>query len=359
MPNKEFIESLDKILEKYKTLQDKFQQQLPTQEFIQVSKDLAQLEFVVEKINIYKYSQRELEDLHALMQEADGDKGMQEMIQDDINKLEQKIPEQEEEIQIALLPKDEDDSKNVILEVRAGTGGQEAALFAADLLRMYQRYAESKRWKFEILDIEDTGIGGCKEARALIKGNNVFASLKFEAGVHRVQRVPETESSGRIHTSAATIAVLPEVQELDLKIDEKDLKIETCRSSGAGGQHVNTTDSAVKIIHIPTGITVMQQSERSQHHNKTKAMQVLRSRIYEMEKRKRDQERSSDRKKQIGSGDRSEKNRTYNVPQNRVTEHRINLTLHNLDGILYRGELDEIISKLISYDQAQKLTEIS
>jgi peptide chain release factor 1 len=262
----------------------------------------------------------------------------------------------EDDIKILLLPKDEADQKNAILEIRAGTGGDEAALFAGSLLRMYNRYAESKNWKFEILEINDTGIGGCKEAIVSISGKSVFAHLKFESGVHRVQRVPETESSGRIHTSAATVAVLPEAEDIDIKIDEKDLRIDIFRASGPGGQSVNTTDSAVRIVHIPTGITVQQQDEKSQHKNKEKAMKILRSRLYDHERQMRDAERASDRKSQVGSGDRSERIRTYNYPQSRVTDHRINLTLYKIVEIVEHGELDYMIEPLIADDKAKKLT---
>jgi peptide chain release factor 1 len=263
-------------------------------------------------------------------------------------------------LKIALLPKDEADAKNAILEVRAGTGGEEAALFAAVLFRMYNRYAEKHGWKFEVLSMSDTGLDGLKEASASISGKDVFARLKFESGVHRVQRVPETESSGRIHTSAATVAVLPEAEEIDIQINEAtELRIDVFRASGAGGQHVNTTESAVRITHLPTGIVVSQQDEKSQHKNKAKALKILRSRIYEAERLKKEMERSSIRRNQIGSGDRSERIRTYNYQQGRVTDHRINLTLYNLTKVVAEGEMDEFIDALISQDQADKLAEAS
>jgi len=254
-----------------------------------------------------------------------------------------------------LLPKDEADERNAILEVRAGTGGEEAALFASELFRMYQRYAALKGWKFEIMELSETGIGGFKEAIASISGRNVFERLKFESGVHRVQRVPETEGSGRVHTSAATVAVLPEAEEVDIKIDEKDLRIDVFRSSGPGGQSVNTTDSAVRITHIPTGLVVSQQDEKSQHKNKAKGMKVLRARLYERERQQKAAERAASRKSQVGSGDRSERIRTYNFPQGRVSDHRINLTLYKIDKVINGEALDEIIDPLIAEDQAERL----
>jgi peptide chain release factor 1 len=257
-----------------------------------------------------------------------------------------------------LLPKDAADEKNAILEVRAGTGGEEAALFGAALFRMYQRYASLHGWRFDVMEISETGLGGYKEAIAEISGAGVFARLKFESGVHRVQRVPETEASGRIHTSAATVAVLPEAEEVDIKIDDKDLRIDVFRSSGPGGQSVNTTDSAVRITHLPTGLVVQQQDEKSQHKNKAKALKILRARLYEMERAKAEAERAASRKTQVGSGDRSERIRTYNFPQGRVTDHRINLTLYKIDKIVSGEELDEIIDALIADDRASRLAEL-
>ena len=256
-----------------------------------------------------------------------------------------------------LLPKDEADAKNAILEVRAGTGGDEAGLFAADLFRMYQRYAESRKWKFQVMGVSETGIGGHKEATASVSGKDVFQRLKFESGVHRVQRVPATESGGRIHTSAATVAVMPEAEEVDVQIDEKDLRIDVFRASGPGGQSVNTTDSAVRVTHMPSGIVVSQQDEKSQHKNKAKALRVLRARLYDAERQKIDDERAEVRRSQVGSGDRSERIRTYNFPERRVTDHRINLTLHQLEKVL-NGELDEFIDALLADDQARLLAEI-
>jgi peptide chain release factor 1 len=284
---------------------------------------------------------------------------MKSMAEDELAGIGKQMPELTRKVQIALLPKDDADEKNAILEVRAGTGGDEAALFAGELFRMYQRYADSHRWKFEVMEFSETELGGLKEAIASITGRNVFARLKYESGVHRVQRVPATETSGRIHTSAATVAVLPEAEEVDLKIEEKDLRIDVYRASGPGGQSVNTTDSAVRITHVPSGIVVIHQDEKSQHKNRAKALRVLRARLYDRERAARDAERAQDRKGQIGSGDRSERIRTYNFPQGRCTDHRINLTLYKLDRILAGEALDEVIDALISEDHAARLAEAS
>jgi peptide chain release factor 1 len=282
---------------------------------------------------------------------------MKELAETEIATLEERVQESRKDVEVALLPKDEADEKNAILEIRAGTGGDEAALFAGVLLKMYQKYAERKGWKTEIISASETEIGGFKEVSMNIKGKNVFQRLKFESGVHRVQRVPETEAQGRVHTSTATVAVLPEAEEVDIKIEEKDLRIDIFRASGPGGQCVNTTDSAVRIVHIPTGITVQQQDEKSQHKNREKAMKVLRSRLYEAERQKIQEARDADRRGQIGTGERSEKNRTYNYPQGRVTDHRINLTLYRIDQITNEGDLDEIIDTLIAEHQAKLLAE--
>jgi peptide chain release factor 1 len=351
-----FLENLDKIIIKHQELTDKLGQVIAGEAFIKASKEFSDLEPIVEKINKYKKALKDLADLKQLI-EVESDKEMREFAEQEKIQLESIIPQFEYDVKIALLPKDEADQKNAIIEIRAGTGGEEAALFANVLFRMYQRYSESKGWKFEILSLSDTGIGGYKEASALISGKGVFSRLKFESGVHRVQRVPETESSGRIHTSAATVAVLPEAEEVDVKIEEKDLRIDTYRSSGAGGQHVNTTDSAVRITHIPTGLVVTQQDERSQQKNRAKAMKILMSRLYEVEREKKDSERSASRRGQVGSGDRSERIRTYNFPQGRVTDHRINLTLYKIEAVVNEGDLDEFIDSLISQDEANKLAE--
>ena len=281
------------------------------------------------------------------------------MAQAEFQEMTHRVPEIEKKLQIMLLPRDVADDKNAILEVRAGTGGDEAALFAADLLRMYQRFADKHGWKFEIMSVAETGIGGIKDASVEISGRGVFARLKYESGVHRVQRVPETESGGRIHTSAATIAVLPEAEEVDVQLEDKDIRVDTYRAQGAGGQHVNTTDSAVRITHLPTGIVVQQQDEKSQHKNRAKALKILRARIYDAEREAQASARAEDRKNQVGSGDRSERIRTYNFPQGRVSDHRINLTLHKLDKVLEGEALDEIVDALTAEDQARKLAEVT
>lgn len=353
-----FSDNLAKILNKHEELSKKLATGIVGDEFIKASKEYAELEPIVQTINEYNKYVSELHDIKEMAQEANLDNDTQTMIYDEVHRLEVLMPKLERAVKLSLLPKDEADTKNAIIEVRAGSGGEEAALFAATLFNMYHRYAELKNWRFEILSISDTGIGGYKEASALIKGRDVFSKLKFESGVHRVQRVPETESSGRIHTSAATVAVLPEAEDVDVKIDDKDLRIDTYRASGAGGQHVNTTESAVRITHLPTGIVVALQDEKSQHKNKAKAMKILRSRIYEAERYKKDMERAEVRKGQVGSGDRSERIRTYNFPQGRVSDHRINLTLYRIEDIVKNGQLDEFIEALISADEARKLSEV-
>ena len=349
-----FLDNLDNIIDHHKNLADKLSSGITGEEFIRISKEYAQMEDVVAKINEYISAKQELDSLEEILSQG-GDDEITAMAEEEKLELTKKMPELEHQVKLALLPKDKADEKNAILEVRAGTGGEEAALFAAALFTMYQRYAESQKWKFEILSISDTGIGGYKEASALISGNSVFQRLKFESGVHRVQRIPDTESSGRIHTSAATVAVLPEAEEVDVDIEEKDLRIDTYRASGAGGQHVNTTDSAVRITHIPTGVVVCQQDEKSQHKNKAKALKILRSKIYEAERQKQADELASSRKDQVGSGDRSERIRTYNFPQGRVSDHRINLTLYKIDEIVREGKLDEVINALIADDEAKRL----
>ncbi|WP_342267966.1 peptide chain release factor 1 [Candidatus Tisiphia endosymbiont of Empis tessellata] len=353
-----FSDNLAKILNKHEELSKKLATGIVGDEFIKASKEYAELEPIVQTINEYNKSVSELRDIKEMAQESNLDPDTQSMIYDEIHRLEALMPKLERAVKLSLLPKDEADTKNAIIEVRAGSGGEEAALFATTLFNMYHRYAELKSWRFEILSISDTGIGGYKEASALIQGRDVFSKLKFESGVHRVQRVPETESSGRIHTSAATVAVLAEAEDVDVKIDDKDLRIDTYRASGAGGQHVNTTESAVRITHLPTGIVVALQDEKSQHKNKAKAMKILRSRIYEAERYKKDMERAEVRKGQVGSGDRSERIRTYNFPQGRVSDHRINLTLYKIEDIVKNGQLDDFIEALISADEARKLSEV-
>ncbi|NRB05625.1 MAG: peptide chain release factor 1 [Rhodobacteraceae bacterium] len=318
-----------------------------------LAKEYSGMKPVVEQIEAWQRLSQDLEEAEAMLDDPD----MAELAREEIPQLKAALPEAEKALQIALLPKDAADARPAMLEIRPGTGGDEAALFAGDLLRMYQRYSETRGWRFEIIENQITELGGIKEVVAHITGENVFAALKYESGVHRVQRVPTTESGGRIHTSAATVAVLPEAEDVDIHIDQNDLRIDTMRSSGAGGQHVNTTDSAVRITHIPTGIVVT-SSEKSQHRNREIAMQVLRTRLYDLERERVDSERSADRAAQVGSGDRSERIRTYNFPQGRMTDHRINLTLYKLDQVL-GGDLNEIVDALTAEEQARKLAEFA
>jgi len=329
-----------------------------TDAFVDYSREYSDLQPVVDAVIAYREAGNEMADLAELIADPDSDKEMKELAETEFHDLKERLPVLERQVQLMLLPKDEADAKNAILEIRAGTGGDEAALFGADLFRMYQRYAEAHGWKFETIEVSDTGIGGFKEASASITGRDVFSRLKYESGVHRVQRVPVTESGGRIHTSAATVAVLPEAEDVDVDVQDKDLRIDTYRSQGAGGQHVNTTDSAIRITHMPSGIVVTCQDEKSQHKNKAKAMRILRARLYDAERQRQDDERAADRKSQVGSGDRSERIRTYNFPQGRITDHRINLTKHNLDRFI-TGDMDEVIDALIAADQAEKLASMS
>jgi len=331
---------------------------LDANQYADYAKEYAELSPVVERAQEMKAARVDLAGLEELIADADTDAEMKEFVEAERNEIRDRLPEIEEALRLLLLPKDAADEKSAILEIRAGTGGDEAALFAGDLMRMYQRYAELHGWRTEFLDMSETELGGVKDAALSIAGRGVFARLKFESGVHRVQRVPTTESGGRIHTSAATVAVLPEAEEVDIQIDTGDLRVDTYRASGAGGQHVNKTDSAIRITHMPTGIVVQCQDEKSQHKNRAKAMKVLRARLYDHERQTLDAERAADRKTQVGSGDRSERIRTYNFPQGRVTDHRINLTLHKLDRILGGDELDEVIDVLIAEDQAARLAEI-
>lgn len=321
-------------------------------DFAALAKEYSDLKPVVDQIDLYQQLQRDLEEAQEMLKDPE----MAELAREELPRLRARLPEVEGALQLALLPRDGADAKPAMLEIRPGTGGDEAALFAADLLRMYQRYAEARGWGFDLIESQMTELGGVKEVVAHITGQNVFARLKFESGVHRVQRVPSTESGGRIHTSAATVAVLPEAEDVDIEINANDLRIDTMRSSGAGGQHVNTTDSAVRITHIPTGIVVT-SSEKSQHRNRDKAMQVLKARLYDMERGRIDSERSADRAAQVGSGDRSERIRTYNFPQGRMTDHRINLTLYRLEAVM-QGDLDEIIDALTADAQARQLSEM-
>lgn len=324
-------------------------------DFQKYSKEHSDLQAIVGRIREYKKLLSDIEETEDMLRSGDTD--IKELAQPELDELKKKKSPLEEELKIMLLPVDPRDQKNVILEIRAGTGGEEAALFAASLLRMYTKYAESRRWKIEIINMNATGLGGLKEVVASIQGKGAYSRLKYESGVHRVQRVPATEASGRIHTSAATVAVLPEAEEVDIKIDAKDLRIDTFCSSGAGGQSVNTTYSAVRIVHVPTGLTVQCQDERSQTKNKDKAMKVLRARLYEIQIEEKEKERAQQRKSQVGSGDRSERIRTYNYPQNRITDHRTGLTLHKLEQVL-EGALDEVLDNLITYFNAERLKDL-
>ncbi|PKQ06834.1 MAG: peptide chain release factor 1 [Alphaproteobacteria bacterium HGW-Alphaproteobacteria-11] len=344
-------EKLQSVIARFEAVQSEMNSEVPRDRFVALSREFSELAPIAAAIGKLNAAQREYEDAEALLRVRD----MAEMAREEIDRLNEELPRLEHELQLMLLPKDAADERNVILEVRAGTGGDEAALFAGDLFRMYERYAASQGWSVELISASDGEMGGYKEIIAGISGRGVYAKLKFESGVHRVQRVPVTEGGGRIHTSAATVAVLPEPEEVDVEIDEKDLRIDVFRASGAGGQHVNKTESAVRITHIPTGIVVAQQDEKSQHKNKARAMQLMRAKLYDAERERIDRARSAERKGQVGSGDRSERIRTYNFPQSRVTDHRINLTLHKLDQIIAGEALGELIDALVAEDQAARL----
>ncbi len=353
-----FEEKLANVVNRYEEVQALLTSTSSSDELVKLNKELAVLEPVVAAIQNYNHELQVMRDDEAMMNDSSLDKEMRDMAEAEYYEAKEKLPELEKKIKVLLLPKDADDEKNAILEVRAGTGGDEAALFATVLFEMYQRYAQKQGWRFEVLDANENGLGGYKEASAKITGKDVFAKLKFESGAHRVQRVPITESQGRVHTSAATVAVLPEIEEVDMYINPADLKIDVYRASGAGGQHVNRTESAVRITHIPTGIVVQCQDDRSQFKNKEKAMNHLRAKLYDSQKAAIDASYSERRKLQVGSGDRSERIRTYNYPQGRVTDHRINLTLYKLDEVVSGEALDEIIDALVTEDQAERLAEM-
>jgi len=345
-----FADKLDRITARAEELRAALGEALGGEAYVRASKELAELEPIVARVSELRAAEQALNEAETLL----ADPEMRDLAEAELRSLREQIPGLQHEIRVALLPKDEADARSAILELRPAAGGDEAGLFAAELFGMYQRYADLRGWKFEILEYADTGLGGLKEGIGEITGRNVFARLKYESGVHRVQRVPATESQGRIHTSTVTVAVLPEAEEVDVEVDEGDLRIDVYRASGAGGQHVNKTESAVRITHLPSGIVVAMQEERSQHKNRAKAMKILRSRLYEQQRETLAASRSADRKSQVGTGDRSERIRTYNFPQGRVSDHRINLTLYKIDRVM-QGELDEFIDKLTAEDQAARL----
>ena len=350
------FENLDSVVDKFKDLEVKVADPeviADMENWTKLMKEHADLEPVVNKYLSYKDNLKNLEEDKELLGTT-GDSEMEELLKDEISTLEEQIENDQEELKILLLPKDPNDEKNVFIEIRAGAGGDEAGLFAGELLRMYQMYSDKKHWTTEIMDIQQQGVGGIKEVVMMVKGKGAYSRLKYESGVHRVQRVPQTESSGRIHTSTATVAVLPEAEDVDVKIEQKDLRIDVFRASGNGGQCVNTTDSAVRITHIPTGLVVTCQDEKSQIKNKDKAMKVLKSRLYDLMEEEKNKDRADARKSQVGTGDRSERIRTYNFPQGRITDHRINKTIFQLQNFL-DGDIEEMIDDLTSYDQAEKL----
>jgi peptide chain release factor 1 len=348
-------QKLSALVARHAALERDLAAALPPETYVKLSREFAELAPVVEIVNSYRDTQRELEGLASLIDDPVTEAEMRSIAEAERPELETRRAALEQELRVALLPKDAMDERNVILEIRAGTGGDEAALFAGNLFRMYERYAAKQRWTVEVVTASEGAMGGYKEIVAEIRGRGAFAKLKFESGVHRVQRVPDTEASGRIHTSTATVAVLPEAQEVDVAINEADLKIDTLRSSGAGGQHVNKTESAVRVTHLPSGIVVTMQEDRSQHRNRAKAFAVLRTRLYDFQRQKQDAARAAERRGQVGTGDRSERIRTYNYPQGRISEHRINLTLYKLPQILEGEALGEIIDALVTEHQAELL----
>jgi peptide chain release factor 1 len=348
-------QKLDALIARHAALERDLAAAMPAEAYVKMSREFAELAPVVEAVQSYRAAQRELQGVESMIEDPSTDAEMRAIAAAERPELEARRASLEQQLRLALLPKDAMDERNVILEIRAGTGGDEASLFAGDLFRMYERYAAKQGWKVEIMTASEGSMGGYKEIIAEIRGRGAFAKLKFESGVHRVQRVPDTEGSGRIHTSTATVAVLPEAQELDLAISETDLRIDTLRSGGAGGQHVNKTESAVRVTHIPSGIVVMMQEDRSQHRNRAKAMAVLRTRLYDFERQKQDAARAAERRGQVGTGDRSERIRTYNYPQGRVSDHRINLTLYKLPQILEGEALGEIVDALVAENQAAQL----
>jgi peptide chain release factor 1 len=348
-------QKLDALVIRHAALERDLAAALPAETYVKLSREFAELAPVVEAVRSYRAAKRELDDLTSLIADPTTDPEMRSIAEAERPQVEARRMELERQLRLALVPKDAMDERNVILEIRAGTGGDEAALFAGNLFRMYERYAAQQRWKVEIVAASEGSMGGYKEIVAEIRGRGAFAKLKFESGVHRVQRVPDTEASGRIHTSTATVAVLPEAEDLDVAINDTDLKIDTLRSSGAGGQHVNKTESAVRVTHIPSGIIVMMQEDRSQHRNRAKALAVLRTRLYDLQRQRQDAARAAERRGQVGTGDRSERIRTYNYPQGRVSEHRINLTLYKLPQILEGEALGEIIDALVAENQAAQL----
>ena len=352
------LDKLESILDRSSELEKSLSSELSSEDYVKFSKEYSEIEPLKNAIVDWKKFQAESEELNDIINDDSSDHEMLDLAKTELEELKENILQIEESIQLMLLPKDKADANDVILEIRAGTGGDEAAIFAGDLYRMYQRYSDLNKWKTQIMALSDGDVGGYKEIILSISGENVFSKLKFESGVHRVQRVPATESSGRIHTSAATVAVLPEPEDVDVDVQDKDIRIDVFRASGPGGQSVNTTDSAVRITHLPSGIVVTQQDEKSQHKNRSKAMKVLRARLYELEQQKQEKERSDSRRTLVGTGDRSERIRTYNFPQGRVTDHRVNLTLYKLEKIVNGEGLDEFIDTLTEQDQVSKLAEL-